>query len=195
MSSSRVETAFLTWREEIFQDAAERWGEERPSLKHLAGAFLQDPGLASAFLFRLSQRLDRRGHPRLASLAGRVNLALHGCQIHCRATIGPGLILPHPSGVVVGWGVQAGRSLTLYQNVTLGARTLDGAEYPVLGNQVLVYPNSLILGAIHVGDRATVGAGSVVLHDVGEGETVVGAPATGVKVSSAGRRRNSGGVE
>ncbi len=153
------------------------WKEERPGLKSLAGAFLTDAGLSAAFLFRHAARLLRRGHPLLAFLVGRINIALHGCQIHPLAEIGPGLCLPHPVGVVVGRGVRAGRDLTLFQNVTLGAKSLRGEDYPVIGDGVVVFPHSLVFGSIKVGDGSTVGAGSVVLHDVSEGETVVGAPA------------------
>jgi serine O-acetyltransferase len=106
-----------------------------------------------------------------------LNLALHGCQIHPQAQFAPGLRLPHPSGVVVGRGVRAGRDVTLYQNVTLGAKSVPGEDYPILGNGVFVFPNSLILGSIRVGDGARVGACSLVLHEVRPGDTVAGRPA------------------
>jgi serine O-acetyltransferase len=110
-------------------------------------------------------------------MAARLNLALHGCQISTRAEIGAGLRLPHPNGVVVGWGVRAGVDLTLYQHVTLGARRFEEADYPQLGDGVVVFPNSIVAGSIRVGDRCRVGAGSVLMQDVPPGLTVAGAPA------------------
>jgi serine O-acetyltransferase len=177
MSSPSRSRAGRSFREEVFQDAARIWGEEHPRWRHLAGACLTDPGLAAAALFRLARRLEDGGWRRTSSLIARLNLALHGCQIHSRAEIGSGLRLPHPSGVVVGRGVRAGPDLTLYQNVTLGARRYQDADYPVLGEGVVVYPNCVVAGAIRVGDRSQVGAGSVLLDDVAPGTTVAGAPA------------------
>ena len=177
MSSPNPSRPDRPFREEVFQDAARIWGEEHPQWRHLAGACLTDAGLAAAALFRLARRLRNRGWFRTASAIGRLNLALHGCEISTRAEIGPGLRLPHPNGIVIGWGVRAGPDLTLYQNVTLGARRSEEADYPVLGEGVVVYPNSVVAGAIRVGDQSRVGAGSVLLDDVAPGVKVAGAPA------------------
>jgi serine O-acetyltransferase len=181
MSWKSDDTTLPTWREELFQDAARIWQVPRPPLRHMAGAFLTEPGLAAAMLYRLGARLSRLDHPFLVALAGRLNLALHGCQVHPSAVIGPGMRLPHPAGIVVGRGVQAGRDLTLFQNVTLGALSWEGGDYPVLEDGVVVFANSLVLGAVRVGANARVGAGSIVLHDVAPGDTVAGIPAVSLK--------------
>ena len=170
-----------SWREEVFQDAARIWREPRPTLRQLLVAFLTDAGLSAAMLFRLAARWLRRGHPFLSALAGRLNLALHACQLHPSAQIGPGFHLPHPTGIVVGKGVQAGRDVTLFQNVTLGAKSWEGDDYPALEDGVVVFANSLVLGPVRVGENARVGAGSIVLHDVPPGDIVAGIPAVSVK--------------
>ena len=180
MSSRSVEESPRSWREEVFQDAARIWSESRPGWKSLIAALIVDPGLAAAFLFRASARLERGGHFVWAAIVGRLNLALHGVQISPLADLGPGLHLPHPSGVVVGNGVRSGEDLTLFQNVTLGARSLGGNDYPVLGRGVIVFANSIVTGDIRLGDGCRVGAGSVVLRDVAAGTTVVGVPAVRV---------------
>ena len=180
MCSRSVEEPPRSWREEVFQDAARIWSEPRPGLKSLIAALILDPGLSAAIQFRISARLERKGHPMLAALVGRLNLALNGVQISPQATIGPGLHLPHPSGVVVGNGVRSGEDLTLFQNVTLGARSLGGNDYPVVGRRVIIFANSIVTGEILLGDGCRVGAGSVVLHDVAPGTTVVGVPAVPV---------------
>lgn len=45
---------------------------------------------------------------------------------------------------------------------------------PSLGNNVVVGAGATILGAIHIGDGARIGAGGVVIRDVPPGVTVVG---------------------
>lgn len=46
-----------------------------------------------------------------------------------------------------------------------------------VGRYVVIFPNAVILPGITIGDYAVIGAGSVVTHDVGEGEVVAGNPA------------------
>ena len=47
----------------------------------------------------------------------------------------------------------------------------------VLGNDVFVGVGAKILPGVTIGDRAVIGAGAVVVHDVAPGQTVVGLPA------------------
>lgn len=104
-----------------------------------------------------------------------------GCEINANAAIGPGLKLPHPNGIVIGYGVIAGRNLTVFQQVTLGAKkTGKGgkeSEYPRLGDDVCIYAGAKIVGPITVGDRAQIGCNAVVIRDVPCDATAVGVPA------------------
>lgn len=87
---------------------------------------------------------------------------------------------PHPIGIVIGQKVVLGANCTIYQNVTIGTKdTQDykNSKYPVIGNNVIIYPNSIIIGDIKIGDNAIVGANSLVMTDVEEGSTVAGIPA------------------
>lgn len=52
---------------------------------------------------------------------------------------------------------------------------------PIIGNNVKIYANSLILGGITIGDNVIIGAASVVLKSVPDNCTVVGNPARIVK--------------
>jgi serine O-acetyltransferase len=96
-----------------------------------------------------------------------------GTEIHPAATIGPGLLLFHSVGIVVGHQVVAGENLSLYQGVTLGhTGTKDGQ--PILGNNVRVGAGAKVLGPVRIGDDVRIGANAIVLADVGDGQTVTG---------------------
>lgn len=95
-------------------------------------------------------------------------------QISPVARIGDGLLLPHPTGVVVGSGAVIGVGCTLYQQVTLGQ---SEGGYPTLGDGVIVYAGARIVGSIHVGNRAVIGANAVVTKDVPEDAIAAGVPA------------------
>jgi serine O-acetyltransferase len=71
-----------------------------------------------------------------------------------------------------------GDGCIIRQNVTLGNRHPDRPfDAPVLGRHVNVGAGAVILGNVHIGDRAAIGANAVVLSDVPPGATAVGVPA------------------
>lgn len=90
--------------------------------------------------------------------------------------------LPHPVGIVVGAHVEVGENVEIRQNVTIGERMGDNPSgQPIIEDGANIYTGAVVLGNITLGEGCAVGANSVVLDDVEEGETVVGAPAKVVK--------------
>ena len=76
---------------------------------------------------------------------------------------------PHPIGIVIGSEVEIGRSVTIYQNVSIGRRRQGMAhagEYPTLKDHVTVYAGAVIMGGITIGDHAIIGANAVISTDV-----------------------------
>lgn len=102
---------------------------------------------------------------------------LFSVEIPHHARIGYGLKIYHPHSVVVGRDVVMGENCTLRQGVTIGNIThRDGqvSASPVLGNDIELGANAVVIGAITIGDGATIGAGTVVTKDLPAGATVVG---------------------
>jgi serine O-acetyltransferase len=126
-------------------------------------------------LYRLASRLDSMGHGQAAALILLFGKFISGIEIVHGASIGPGTVFIHGTGVVIGPGTIIGRDCRIFHNVTLGSR--DGTTYPVVGDAVTLYPGAVILGAVRIGDNSVVGANSVVLRDVGPNEIVAGNPA------------------
>ena len=89
-----------------------------------------------------------------------------------------GLVIFHGQGLVLNGRTKIGVNVTLRQNTTIGSKLMncDGPA-PVLGDNVNVGANSVILGDILVGNGSIVGAGSVVVKDVPPGVVVAGNPA------------------
>ena len=52
-----------------------------------------------------------------------------------------------------------------------------GKRHPTIGNGVVIGAEAIILGNIHIGDNARIGAGAVVTKSVPANSTVVGNPA------------------
>lgn len=100
-----------------------------------------------------------------------------GSEIDTKATIGAGIYMPHPYGIVIGGACIIGKNVSINQNVTLGRRDIDETGDPVIGDNVAINSGAVIVGAVKVGNNAKIGANSVVLKDVPEHATAVGIPA------------------
>jgi len=88
------------------------------------------------------------------------------------------LELVHPYNVIIHPDAQLGSGVTIYHNDTIATvlrRPRKGT--PVIGDNVTIYPNSVVMGNIEIGDGAVVGAGSIVIHSIPVGGVVAGNPA------------------
>ena len=110
-------------------------------------------------------------------------------DISLEATLGEGLKIPHPNGIVIHEDAVIGRDCMIMQQVTVGM--IDGGEIPTLGNDVYVGAGAKIIGRLTVGNGARIGANAVVLTDVPAGATAVGVPARVIqsKKTRSKRRR------
>lgn len=84
--------------------------------------------------------------------------------------------LPHPFGVVIGRGVIIGENCKFYQCVTIGSKLEDGQNYPVLGNNVTVYANSVIVGDVVIGDNVIIGASTLITKSIPSNSVAFGNP-------------------
>lgn len=136
--------------------------------------------MTAVVIVRLSSAPSRRDRWSGRALS-RLNLRLHGADIDARATFGPGLLLQHPVGLVIGGGVTVGQNCTFMSGVVLGRRHTqngnDQKQYPTLGDNILLGTGSCILGAIQIGSNSVIGASSLVLNDVPSNCIAVGIPA------------------
>lgn len=113
----------------------------------------------------------------LATLVNRRMLKVYSVDICLGCEFGFGLKLPHPISIVIGSRVKIGDRFTILHGVTIGERNASGlgdGMYPTIGNDVLVGANSSILGGVHVGDGASIGAHSLILKSVPSQSIVTG---------------------
>ena len=137
------------------------------------------PSIHVMFFYRIGNFLYRHKLKCFGRMITGFGRFLTGIEIHPGATIGSGIFIDHGMGVVIGETAIIGDYVKLFHGVTLGGVTSKkGKRHPIIGNNVMIGANSIILGNIVVGDNARIGAGSVVLKDVEPNTTVVGNPAT-----------------
>lgn len=146
------------------------WSRERK----LSGEW--NPGKELLASIRDYQR--HRGFRRkLAVLRHRFWSVVSGADIPINSDIGGGLLIPHPNGIVIHPRARIGPNCLLFQQVTIG----DANGIPTIGGHVDIGAGAKLLGPIHVGDHARIGANAVVLTDVPAGATMVGIPARPTK--------------
>jgi serine O-acetyltransferase len=123
-------------------------------------------------LYRVSQRLWQADHPAAAHCIAAANRMLTGVEIPPSVQFGDGLVIMHGHGIVIHADTRVGTDCAIYQQVTIGNR--GGSEPPpTLGDGVTLYPGAKVLGEIHIGDGASIGANAVVIDDVPSGAVVV----------------------
>lgn len=146
------------------------------------------PGVHALIIHRLSHALWKRRWRYCARLISFLVRLVTQIDIHPGAQIGQRVFIDHGSGVVIGETAEIGNNVTLYHGVTLGGVSWNaGKRHPTLESGVVVGAGAKILGPIHIGANARVGANSVVIADVPAGMTVVGIP--GRVVLPVSRRR------
>ena len=107
---------------------------------------------------------------------------IFGLDIHPAANIEGGVMIDHATGVVIGETTNIGSEVSIFQGVTLGGKgTETGKRHPNILRGATIYASSTVLGNITVGENSIIAAGSLVLNDVKDGETVAGIPARKVK--------------
>ena len=110
------------------------------------------------------------------------------CDIfNYKQLIQQGTKFPHLLGIVISRGATIGNNCIIYQNVTIGAKSVSEGDfnktqnYPIIGNNVTIYSGAVIAGPVKIGNNVVIGANAVVLNDVPNNATVVGIPARIVK--------------
>lgn len=138
------------------------------------------PRFAPVVLLRCAHELQRRGYHRCAKLFGLANFVLFGLEAAARLEIGPGLVLMHTQGTVLG-AARIGSNVTIFHQVTLGAKIADLAYReelrPIIGDEVVISAGAKVLGPVIVGAGATIGANAVVLKSIPPNSVAVGVPA------------------
>ena len=125
--------------------------------------------------YRLAHVLHQMQVPVIPRIITEQAHSKTGIDIHPGATIGEYFAIDHGTGVVIGETAIIGHHVTLYQGVTLGAKSfkydadgnmLNVPRHPVIEDRVTIYSNASILGRITIGHDSVIGGNIWLTHDV-----------------------------
>lgn len=139
-------------------------------------------------LFVRLRRFCRRFHiPVMNRVLRTLQMVFGGIEIGDQVTLGDGVYFIHSLGTVVGGTSRVGNRVRFMGNNTIGTARDNGC--PTIGDDVEIGAGARILGPVHVGARAVIGANAVVLSNLPADCVAVGAPAR--VIASASSRKAS----
>jgi serine O-acetyltransferase len=144
---------------------------------------LTNRGFQAVLLYRIGHALWKRGVPMVPMFLARIAQHLFAVDISYKARLGPGIVIVHGFGVVIGSDVQIEGDCCIYHGVTLGDRGSEWVNstredgHPRVGREVMFGAGAKVLGPIRIGDNSVIGANAVVLTDVPPDSVAAGIPA------------------
>ncbi len=163
-------------RERVFDDARAAWRSD-PSCRHPIEALYAYPGVFAITRHRIAHIFYQLDVPLLPRLLAEDAHRRTGIDINAGAQIGREFFIDHGTGVVIGETAVVGDRVTLYQGVTLGAksfpvdtstgRLVKGLpRHPIVEDDVTIYASATVLGRITVGRGSIIGGNVWLTHSV-----------------------------
>lgn len=154
----------------------------KPFPWYVLESLLFDNGYQAVVLYRLAHWFKRHRVPVLGPFFHRLGIFLTGVDISPSAEIGPGLLISHGVGLVVGGHARIGANALLLHGVTLGSPSRGRVEeMPVVGDNAFIGAGAKLIGKIDIGDDVVIGPNAVVMVDIPAGSKVM--PAGGIEVT------------
>lgn len=137
------------------------------------------PNLHYIYWFRNAQK-----HPK-SSLIGKIYRLIlrhyqikYGFQIYAETEIGEGFYLGHWGALVINPKAKIGKNCNIAQGVTIAQANRGKNEgVPVIGNEVWIGPNAVIVGNITIGNNVLIAPNAYVNTDVPDNSIALGNPA------------------
>ena len=132
--------------------------------------------------YRVAHKLHEMQVPVIPRIITEQAHSKTGIDIHPGAQIGEYFSIDHGTGVVIGETSIIGNHVTLYQGVTLGAKSfkydeqgnmLNVPRHPIIQDNVTIYSNASILGRITIGHDSVIGGNIWLTHSVPPGSRIL----------------------
>lgn len=99
-----------------------------------------------------------------------------GIQIPAGTQIGPGFRISHFGTIVINPAAQIGKNFSIAQGALIGSAEGKHKGTPVIGDNVIMSANSIVIGGVTVGDYVMIAPGAFVNFDVPAHSIVIGNP-------------------
>ncbi len=145
-----------------------------PAAGCLEEIILAYPGLMATTVYRLAHELYILNVPVIPRLMTELAHSETGIDIHPGATIDKFFFIDHGTGIVIGETAVIGKSVKIYQGVTIGALSTRGGQklsgkkrHPTIGDNVTIYAGASILGGdTIIGENSVIGGNTFITSSV-----------------------------
>lgn len=146
-----------------------------------------NPNLHFIYILRMAQKYQKI---RFLNIFWRMVLRhyqiKYGFQIYPETQIGEGFYLGHWGSLVINPDTIIGKNCNIAQGVTIGQQNRGKNEgSPVIGNEVWIGTNAVIVGAVTIGNNVLIVPNSYVNFDVPSNSVVLGNPAKIIPAENA----------
>jgi serine O-acetyltransferase len=156
---------------------------EKDTLARRAVGALTNRGFHAISLYRIARMLMLWHIPLAPLILSRLCQGLYAVDISPAAQLGPGIVIVHGFGVVIGTEARIEGDCCIFHGVTLGNR---GSEWvgsaipdgqPYVERSCMFGAGAKILGPLNIGRNCVIGANAVVIRNVPANSIVGGIPA------------------
>lgn len=160
--------------------------EGDPAAKSFGETIFCYPSIRAMIYYRVAHELCLLGVPIVPRVITEMAHSATGIDIHPGASIGAWFFMDHGTGIVIGETTEIGQRVSIYQGVTLGAKSFpkgpDGKpikgvkRHPIVEDEVIIYAGATILGRVRIGRGSVIGGNVWVTTDVPPGSRLVQQP-------------------
>jgi len=154
-----------------------------PAAQSISETIFSYPSLMAITYHRVAHELYKLDVPLIPRIISEMAHSQTGIDIHPGAQIGEFFFIDHGTGTVIGETCIIGRNVTVYQGVTLGAKSfpLDDEgnpikyipRHPIVEDNVTIYAGATVLGRIRVGKDSEIGGNVWITDDIPPNSKVV----------------------
>ncbi len=158
-----------------------------PAAQSISETIFSYPSIIAMTHHRVAHELYKLKIPLIPRIISEMAHSKTGIDIHPGASIGEFFFIDHGTGTVIGETAIIGRNVTLYQGVTLGAKSfpLDDQgnpiknipRHPIVEDDVTIYSGATVLGRVTIGEGTEIGGNVWITEDVPPRSRVVQAEA------------------
>ena len=134
------------------------------------------PGFTYTFFLRNAQYAKLGIVRVLCKVFLRITSYITNIQIPVETTIGEGLYIGHWGTIIINPETRIGKNFNIYPGCLIGYALGKKTGVPVIGNNVSMRCNSIIVGGVNIGDNVLIAPGAFVNFDVPDNCIVIGNP-------------------
>lgn len=158
----------------IYDDLFRYEGERK--LSTLLRYIFFTPGFRYIYFFRKTQNATSKFSKICWKILLRQTMLRTGIQIPAETSIGKGFRIVHFGSIVINPATKIGINFNIAQGATIGSAEGKKQGTPIIGNNVSIQTNAVIIGRIKIGDDVLIAPNAFVNFDVPDGAIVLGNP-------------------